>query len=246
MTVKYSFITFSFGEGRLKHAKVLLASLKQFSRNDVEFLIVEKGSRFLENTPYRYIPVSSDESYNRALCLDAGARAARGEFLILHDIDIPLPSGFFDNLDRMADRYRYFSTYNEIHHLTEEDTDRVFSHPEKFRYGYYGFTGERMRRFGGDVRGGSSCIHREIYFACGGMNPAFTVWGGEDEEFHVRANLLSPCGTPETALVHLYHLPADRDPPVLHADPRYIKNVELLAKTHGDPRGVIKELKNRR
>nr|VFJ57223.1 MAG: N-terminal domain of galactosyltransferase [Candidatus Kentron sp. DK] len=246
MPVKYSFITFSFGEGRLKHAKVLLASLKQFTRNDVEFLIVEKGSRFLENTPYRYIPVSSDENYNRALCLDAGARTARGEFLILHDVDLPLPSGFFDNLDRMAEKYRYFSTYKEIHHLTEEDTELVFSDPEEFRYGYYGFTRQWRRNFGGDVRGGSSCIHRDIYSDCGGMNPAFTGWGGEDEEFHARANLLSPCGIPETTLIHLYHLHADHDLSSLHSDPRYIRNLELLAKTRRDPRGVIEELKNGR
>lgn len=225
-----------------------MRSWEQFTdREDIEYILVENGFPYfekeLQDTGIQYLSLNEKLSYLRAQCLNRGAEIATGDYLILHDNDIPLPSHFFEAMDQMiAQGSSYFANYRQLRHLSQPVTRSVFEDPTRAEYGYYFMdtTPERIRSYGVDgMAGASMTIKRELFKASGGFHEDMQGWGIEDREFDCRVRFLTGKSVHnlDLDLVHLYHprtTPAD--------NPAWKHNCELFKRTMRDPQAVISQL----
>lgn len=247
--IKYSLITFTFGDERRDLTEVFLKSCARLpEREDVEYVVVEMGSScfFAACLPHNafYVHVKGNVEYHRSLCMNRGAVKARGRYLIFHDSDIPLPEAFWDNLDAgLNQKSLYYANYKHLIHLGSHVTQRVIEEAPRADYGYYFIDtdADRVREHGQEgMYGGSTTIARELFDAVGGFNELMKGWGGEDTELDLRLqNKHGAAAIINQDLVHLYHARTHpwRDNPYIK------KNYQILIKTMQDPEEAISILK---
>jgi len=204
-------VTFVIGHrglSRLPHLLMTLRSIAGQSGMPIECVVVEQAmEREIESklpSWVRYVhtpPPSADYDYNRAWTLNAGAQAARGELLVLHDNDMLVPSRYAAELHaRMCNGYDFLDLKRFTFYLPEEATQRVFE------------TGVVPAGVPSTVvqnlRGASIAASRRAYLAIGGFDEAFIGWGGEDNEFWERAEAggrIYDFGY--LPFIHLFHAP---------------------------------------
>ena len=212
-------------------------NLSETVKDMVEFIIVEKGEKYfhtLDSEIFKYINIEGDNFYNRSKCLNIGGFISTGQFIIFHDNDLPVNDSFFKNCVQMTKTHDYFSTYSTIYHLDEKSTNKVFENPIEHNFGYdtkLSFNNYRSYGVGG-MYGASVCVESEKFKnIIEGFNEGFLGWGGEDEEFRIRAKYHCKCeGILNQNLIHIHHSP-------IHGptqNPHYENNLKLLNKTISD------------
>ncbi len=165
-------VTFVIGHRGLARLPHLLATLRSIAGQTdvpVECVVVEQAvEREVESRLpawVRYIhtpPPSRDYDYNRSWTLNAGARAARGELVVLHDNDMLVPRGYAAELHaRMREGFDFLDLKRFTFYLPEETTRRFFE------------SGELSTNVPSTVvqnlRGASIAASRRAYFAIGGL-----------------------------------------------------------------------------
>jgi len=204
-------VTFIIGHRGLARLPHLLATLRTIAgQTDVpiECVVVEQAlEREVESKlpPWvRYLhtpPPSHDDDYNRSWTLNAGARAARGELVVLHDNDMLVPRRYAAELHaRMREGFDFLDLKRFTFYLPEETTQRFFA------------SGVLRTNVASTVvqnlRGASIAASRRAYFAIGGFDESFVGWGGEDNEFWERAEVGGRVYTYGfLPFVHLFHAP---------------------------------------
>jgi GT2 family glycosyltransferase len=137
--------------------------------------------------------------YSRAWSLNAGARAAVGEVLVLHDNDLLIPEHYASEiLARVAEGYEVVDLKRFIFYLNETDTEGWLSGDISLGDG----SPERVLQ---NAKGGSLAITRQAYWELGGFDEGFVGWGGEDDEFWERAQTRSVWPYGYMPLIHLWH-----------------------------------------
>jgi hypothetical protein len=207
--VEAPLVTFVIGHRGLARLPHLLATLRSIAGQrgvPIECVVVEQSVRpeIESQLPawvrYVHTPVpAADYDYNRAWTLNAGAAAARGELLVLHDNDMLVPARYAAELHaRMRDGFSFLDLKRFTFYLSEEETRRFFT------------TGVLRTDVPTTIvqnpRGGSIAAAREAFLAIGGYDESFLGWGGEDNEFWERAEVggrVYPYGY--LPFVHLFH-----------------------------------------
>lgn len=177
------------GRARLPHLLETLRSIAGQSGVAVECVVVEQAvEREIETSLpawVRYIhtpPPSPDYDYNRAWTLNAGAAAARGELLVLHDNDMLVPQRYAAELyARRCDGFDFLDLKRFTFYLPEAETRRVF--------GGGALRTDVPSTIVQNLRGASIAAAREAFLAIGGFDESFVGWGGEDNEFWERAEV---------------------------------------------------------
>ncbi len=244
--MRFSLITFHFGEERIRHMQVLLESWQAFAASaDLEFILVELGSKHFEGSQnITYVQLGQEALYRRSHCLNAGAQIARGDYLVFHDSDIPLPPKFFDVLQREVDEGRdYFASYQEMRHLMESVTESVFQDPKRAECGYHfvDTSPTHIRQHGvRGMAGGSTTVQRTLFQRAGCFHEGMLGWGGEDRELDARLRYLNgnQVGVAKQVLLHLHHEPCDPK----KDNPNLKKNYQILLQTLLHPQRTIDEL----
>ena len=204
-------VTFVIGHRGLARLPHLLATLRSIAAQTdvpIECVVVEQTvEREVESKlpPWvRYIhtpPPTRDYDYNRSWTLNAGARAARGELVVLHDNDILVPRRYAAELHaRMREGFDFLDLKRFTFYLPEETTQRFFA------------SGVLRTNVASTVvqnlRGASIAASRRAYFAIGGFDESFVGWGGEDNEFWERAEVGGRVyAHGYLPFVHLFHVP---------------------------------------
>jgi glycosyl transferase family 7 (putative galactosyltransferase) len=237
-------VTFVIGHRGVARLPQLLLTLRSIAAQrsaSVECIVIEQSHApevERELPPWvRYIhqPAPQSAPYKRAETFNAGAAAARGRILVLHDNDVLVPERYAAEVVAHADAgWEAIDLKRFLFYLTETDTARVL------RDGRLRLD-ERSEAVIQNVHGGSLAITREAYAAIGGFDDHFVGWGGEDVEFWERAETLRATRFGYLPMIHLFHAP---QPEKLQAnDAPAVKRYYDLAKVPAEER--IARLKNR-
>jgi len=202
-------VSFLIGHRGLERLPNLVAALRSIAGQEgarIEVIVVEQSavpeveSLLPPWVRYVHTPVGADADYCRSATFNAGARAARGDVLIVHDNDLLIPRRYAaEVLARVREGWAFVDPKRFLFDLGEPETRLVFSGaPVPFRPA-------TVRQ---NLKGGSVAIAAAAYRAVGGYDESFVGWGGEDLEFWERARAHG--GVYEYGwlpLIHLWHRP---------------------------------------
>lgn len=202
-----SFVIGHRGRARLQLLLMTLRTIRAQANARVECIVVEQSARpeVAEELPgwVRYLHSASpdpERPYCRSAALNAGARLAGGDLLVLHDGDMMVPAAYArELLSVCAQGYEVINLKRLIFYLGEEQTGRVLA---------AGCVSPQAapRTVVQNLEAGGSCaVARAAYFELGGFDESFVGWGGEDNEFWDRAltRRVYPYGY--LPIVHLWH-----------------------------------------
>lgn len=203
-------ISFVIGHRGLDRLPHLLATLESIAgQRDVSFecIVVEQSAvpevrdrlpawiRYI-HTPLPY----ADLPYVRAWAFNVGARAARGEVLVLHDNDMLVPVDYAKEVfERFKEGYEVMNLKRFIFYLSEAHSAAVVRGKEPLAQRPPQVVVQNLEA------GGSVAVTRDAYFAIGGFDESFVGWGGEDNEFWERAQTRRMWPFGYFPVVHLWH-----------------------------------------
>ncbi len=238
-------VTFLIGHRGLSRLPLLLLTLRSIAAQrdaTIECIVVEQSStnEVEGSLPswVRYIhqPAAVSDPYNRARTFNAGAEAARGRILVLHDNDMLVPERYAAELIAHFEAgWEAVDLKRFIFYLTGDDTKRVL---DRQRLALDEHSDVVIQ----NLHGGSVAIARDGYAAIGGLDEDFAGWGGEDLDFWERAETLRATRFGYLPIVHLWHAPQSEK--VQGGDAPAIKRYNEL--TGIPPRQRIAELRARR
>jgi GT2 family glycosyltransferase len=203
-----SFIIGHRGAERLPHLLATLRSIAAQRDISCECIVVEQSSTpdVKDELPswvsYVHTPLPyANMPYSRAWAFNVGARAARGEVIVLHDNDMLAPADYAQQIfARLEEGDEVINLKRFIFYFTEADSLRVFSAgtlaPE-----------DALSAIMQNALGGSLAVLRSAYFSIGGFDESFCGWGGEDNEFWERAESRTCWPFGYLPFVHLWHAP---------------------------------------
>jgi hypothetical protein len=205
-------VSFVIGHRGLERLPLLLATLRSIAGQRgaaCECVVVEQSERpecagaLPRWVRHVHTPVADDRApYSRSAALNAGAAAARGGLLVLHDGDVAAPADYAAELLRLrAAGFDAMNLKRFVFYLSAADTSGVIA-----RGGTGG--GETPEAVVENLEGGGSvAVGREAFAAIGGMDEGFAGWGGEDNEFWERCALLRRWDFASLPFLHLWHPP---------------------------------------
>jgi hypothetical protein len=206
-TPEVTFLIGHRGVSRLPQLMMTLRSVAAQTAVPIECIVIEQShAREVEQALpswLRYIhqPVLPADPYNRAKTFNAGALAAQGRILVLHDNDMLVPERYAAEIvDHFRAGWEAIDLKRFIFYLTEKSTSRVLR-DERLRLN------ERSETVIQNLHGGSIAITRDAYDSIGGFDESFVGWGGEDVEFWERASTRRATRFGYLPVVHLWHPP---------------------------------------
>jgi hypothetical protein len=182
--------------------------------------------------------------YCRSWAFNVGARHARAPLLVLHDNDLLAPADYAAQLvDRTRRDYDVVNLKRFLFYLAAAHTRALVADRRAL------LRQEPEAVMQNAEAGGSIAITAEAFARIGGMDESFVGWGGEDNEFWERAQLLRVWNWADLPLVHLWHpsQPGKQDPrnPTMQryqqlrkVDPRD-RVAALLGRRRGDNAGPV-------
>jgi predicted glycosyltransferase involved in capsule biosynthesis len=168
-----------------------------------EFIFVEHETDTktdTRNIADKHIIVKSDKAFNKSWLMNIGARHATTNILCFIDSDMLFGKEYLS--------YCYFfreGLTTSIHKKMFIGWDWILKMPGKSE------PVARMVRGSALTAGGVFFIDKDFYWQCGGMNENYFGYGGEDNDFWIRANSLLGKKTLKNILncnyplVHQYH-----------------------------------------
>ncbi|HET8797194.1 MAG TPA: galactosyltransferase-related protein [Thermoanaerobaculia bacterium] len=206
---RVSYVIGHRGEDRLPLLLATLATIAAQRDAAIECIVVEQSARALlpPHLPswvrHLHTPVASDDApYNRSAALNAGAEAARGSLLVLHDNDLLLPADHARAIVALHDAgWEMIDAKRFVFYFDRHATEIVTS---ERRIPFERSSEKVSQNF---LAGGSIAADREAYFAIGGFDEAFVGWGGEDNDFWERASTRRAWAFGFLPIVHLWHAP---------------------------------------
>lgn len=207
-TPQVSFVIGHRGLARLPHLFATLRSIAGQRGVSVECIVVEQSERpeIAEQLPdwvrYLHTPVpDASYPYNRSWTLNAGARAAQGAVLVLHDNDMVCPADYAkETLARAREGWAFQQLKRFTFYLDLHESEAVFA------------SGKAPTAVPSvvvqNLHGASIAVTRTAYFDIGGFDESFLGWGGEDNEFWDRAESAGNVyGFGYLPFIHLWHAP---------------------------------------
>jgi hypothetical protein len=247
-------VSFIIGHKGTERIPLLIATIASVAAQEnaaIECVVVEQSQESVLDgllpswvRHVRTPPPAPDMPYSRSWAFNVGARAAAGDWLVLHDNDVVVPRRYAVELLRLgAAGYEAARLQRFVFYLGREATEAVLtSRPFP--------TSHPPQQTVQNCEGHTVAVKRETYWRVGGHDEAFLGWGGEDNEFLDR---LRACRLHDYAylpFVHLYHEP-QAGKGSKHANTAYFDGrmrlppstrvAELLARPFGSPSGPVVE-----
>lgn len=207
--IRISFIIGHRGKERLRHLLATLKSIAAQRNVSFECIVVEQslareiGSLLPSWVRYIHTPLPyPDMPYCRSWAFNVGARAAKGNVLVLHDNDMLVPQDYaLEIMKRHADGFEVMNLKRFIFYLSTFYSERIFS-SNAITFDEAPETIVQNLEAGGSV-----AISKKAYFEVGGFDESFVGWGGEDNEFWERAQTRTVWPFAYLPLLHLWHTP---------------------------------------
>lgn len=193
------------GTERLPQLVATVRSILGQQGVDVECIVIEQSgvveARDALPTGVRHIHLPhprGDPGWRKSWAYNEAARQARAPVLVCHDGDIVVPAAYGQALLQTLSRgFDSVHIQRFLFYLGQEDSQRVIDSGS-----FAGCVPEQVRH---NWVGGTLAIRRDAYFAIGGFDERFVDWGGEDNEFFDRCQVLCQCRYGFVPFVHLWH-----------------------------------------
>lgn len=204
-----SFLIGHRGAERLPLLRLVLKSIAAQRGVRFECIVAEQDVSPLVKTSlpdwvrYVHCPVAAGTPFSRSQAFNAAAGLARGKILVLHDNDLLAPADYAAEAARIAAQgFEGINHKRFIFYFPEFATAAAIANE---RVEAPSSASGPMAVMENATGGGSLVVAREAFDAIGGMDEAFTGWGGEDVEFwgRVRTRKVWPYGF--LPLIHLWH-----------------------------------------
>ncbi|MDD5544340.1 MAG: glycosyltransferase family 2 protein [Acidobacteriia bacterium] len=211
------------GEDRLPLLKMTVQSILAQRGVAVECLVVEQSREpVVAGLPptviHLHLPCPDDEDgWHKSWAFNEGVRKAQSQIVVCHDADILAPCDYGKEICRyIRDEGREFVHLQRfLFRLDETNTRRLVSTgrvsdcaPEEVWQNWLG---------------GTIAIRKEAFFRIGGYDEQFVDWGGEDNEFYDRCDVLNKYDFEYLPFIHLWH-----DPQSTKFSEVRAKNLELM------------------
>ncbi|HSI54486.1 MAG TPA: galactosyltransferase-related protein [Ramlibacter sp.] len=201
-----SFLIGHRGMARLPHLLATIESIAAQQAAAVECLVVEQDavSQLGPHLPgwvrLVHTPPPAGMPYCRAWSFNIAAQHARAPVVVLHDNDMMVPADYAAQVLRRIDQgYEVVNLKRFIFYLSQPHSDAIF-------HGSAGLLDAGPVSIVQNLEGGGSvAITREGLDRIGGMDESFVGWGGEDNDFWERAQLLRVWPWANLPIVHLSH-----------------------------------------
>ncbi|MEA2236543.1 MAG: hypothetical protein QOC81_1267 [Thermoanaerobaculia bacterium] len=187
---RLSFLIGHRGTGRLPHLLATLRNIAGQSGVAFECIVVEQSAepeieRFLPSwVRYIHTPLPrTDLPYCRSWAFNVAVRQAQSDILVFHDNDVLIPERFaYEAVERVTEGYSFVDLKRFMFYLDADDTARVFvtGSPPK------GVAARVVQ----NLMGGNIVARRDAYDAIGGFDESYIGWGGEDNDFADRADVV--------------------------------------------------------
>ena len=208
---------------RMNHLRCLIESYIK-SKEECEFekgeiVVVEHSEHpeakdlcLINKIPYMFIP-RENKLFNKCLCMNAGSFMSKGKFLMFHDVDIPIPSKFWSNLDKNMSNYflptQYIQSFTKkrINYISEHASNGILNN----KIDLYTVCRNKSLYKKGSVGapGGSILVRRDTFEKVGGYDPYyFTEYSAEDAFFLDKLSSYSEfrgCDNPPIEMFHIFH-----------------------------------------
>ena len=196
------------GRERLPHLTTTLVNLQQCQGFN-EIIVVDMGE-----APYaqdiarrladKYVFVHHTDAFQRARALNTGTAFAEFDLLLWNDNDLILPFGFIENAaaELRARQLDNLIPYTDIRYLSEADSREVMAGTRnpvdctpvnRFKARY-------------DASGGCGLVRKSFVVKYGGLHEGFRGWGGDDNAWSFKAQLLGKSSATQSSDRHVYHL----------------------------------------
>ena len=198
------------GHRGLQRLPLLLATLESLAAQvdvDLECLVIEQDdvARIAAALPdwvrHIHAPLAEPGApYNRSHTFNVGASAARAPVLLLHDNDMLVPTGYAARiLERISQGYAVVNPKRFIFYLSQAHSQAVLEDGVGFDAAPADTIVQNLEA------GGSLAIRADTFAEIGGMDEAFSGWGGEDNEFWDRCTTRPSWIWGYEPIVHLWH-----------------------------------------
>lgn len=173
------------------------------------------------------------EPWSKGASIDAAAARARGDILVIADADVLVARpALASAVAAVRDGAPWVQPHRVVYRLSERTTKRLLAGelapiPVLLSRRHLERPAHRAAAGGGLV-----VLTADAFYAVGGIDPAFTGWGGDDISLARALNtLVGPCVQMNHPLWHLHH------PTLRPADGRGSPGNELLASMYLDADG---------
>ncbi len=195
------------GDARLPQLLATVRSILGQSDVRVECIVIEQSDKVLARDALppavRHIHLPhplGDPGWRKSWAYNQAARQTRAPVLVCHDGDIVVPAGYGRAvLDTLAGGFDCAHIQRFLFYLNPEGSSRVIASgslahcvPDEVRHNWVG---------------GTLAIRKEAFFDVGGFDECFVDWGGEDNEFFDRCQVLRQCRFGFVPFLHLWHPP---------------------------------------
>jgi hypothetical protein len=198
------------GDDRIRLLRPVLSAFAGQLGARVEVVIVEHAttpSAALSTVPgirRVHLPREERQEFNKSQALNAGVRASRAPFLLLHDGDIIPPQGYARTVvDVLREGWEAIRPLRFLFHFEEGATERFITS---------GGADLPMEQpwVQQNNPGASTAMTRAAYDRIGGHDESFRGWGGEDLEFLDRLQTVRLFPGAFVPAIHLWHAAAPR------------------------------------
>lgn len=196
------------GRERLPHLTATLVNLQQCQGFN-EIIVVDMGQ-----APYaqgiarrladKYVFVHHTDAFQRARALNIGTAFAEFDLLLWNDNDLILPSGFIENAatELRARQLDNLIPYTDIRYLSEADSREVMAGTRN----PVDCTAVKSFKARYDASGGCGLVRKSFVVKYGGLHEGFRGWGGDDNAWSFKAQLLGSSSATQSSDRHVYHL----------------------------------------
>jgi len=223
------------GQNRLPHLQACLANLRQCA--DVgEIIVVEmdreaQAVKIARKWADKYCFIHQTDLFERARTLNTGSAFAECEFVLWLDNDLLLPTDFIPQAvaEMNTKNLDFLLPFSEIKYLSFSDSEKVMQgtlNPESCR---------PIKIYTNTMTdGGTGMVRTEFLRRFGGIPQRFRGWGGEDNGWMQKVNLLGKSARTKSnqTVFHIYHNLSGANGGDVHilANPHYQNNFETLEK----------------
>ena len=149
---------------------------------------------------------SSKDEFNRAEARNAGVRKSTADIVVVTDADLFVPVSQIEEAIVIAETFDgQIKPFTAFGHLSEASTQYFLAKGDYASITEAQF--DTLSTLWPGVHGGTFVMRRELWDPIGGMDEAFTGWGGEDNAFNIlcSSKLKEPLLTLDGYAFHLFH-----------------------------------------